>query len=113
MVSLNTLSKAETSDASNRLSARQLKPSRPPCVARADLQFSTFVHDTARREHRLGIPMGAVAPIAQVMDLGREWYARHADPDWRKWTVREAAEIFRKVGLVGDFWEFPVTEGGF
>ena len=73
----------------------------------------TFVHDTARREHRLGIPMGAVAPIAQVMDLGREWYARHADPDWRKWTVREAAEIFRKVGLVGDFWEIPVTEGGF
>jgi hypothetical protein len=33
--------------------------------------------------------------------------------DWRKWTVREAAEIFRKVGFVGDFWEIPVTEGGF
>jgi Alkylmercury lyase len=62
---------------------------------------------------RHGIPMGAVAPISQVMDLGREWYARHADPDWRKWSVREAAEIFRKVGLVGDFWEIPVTEGGF
>ena len=28
-------------------------------------------------------------------------------------TVREAAEIFCKVGLVGDFWEIPVTEGGF
>jgi hypothetical protein len=57
--------------------------------------------------------MGAVAPIVQVMDLGREWYARHAYPDWRKWTVREAAEIFRKVGFVGDFWEIPTTEGGF
>ena len=62
---------------------------------------------------RHGIPMGAVAPTAQVMDLGREWYASHADPDWRKWNVREAAEIFRKVGLVGDFWEIPITEGGF
>jgi len=62
---------------------------------------------------RHGIPMGAVAPIVQVMDLGREWYARHAYPDWRKWTVREAAEIFRKVGFVGDFWEIPTTEGGF
>jgi hypothetical protein len=62
---------------------------------------------------RHGIPIGAVAPIVQVMDLGREWYARHAYPDWRKWTVREAAEIFRKVGLVGDFWEIPTTEGGF
>jgi hypothetical protein len=50
------------------------------------------------------------APDAGVR---REWYARHADPDWRKWTAREAAEIFRKVGLVGDFWEIPVTEGGF
>jgi hypothetical protein len=62
---------------------------------------------------RHGIPLGSVAPIAQVMDLGREWYARHADPDWRKWTVREAAEIFRRVGLVGEFWEIPTTEGGF
>jgi hypothetical protein len=49
-----------------------------------------------------------VAPIVQV-----KWYARHAYPDWRKWTVREAGEIFRKVGLVGDFWEIPTTEGGF
>jgi hypothetical protein len=69
--------------------------------------------DVGTWSDRHGIPMGAVAPIAQVMDLGREWYARHADPDWRKWTVREAAEIFRKVGLVGDFWEIPATEGGF
>lgn len=62
---------------------------------------------------RHGIPIGAVAPIAQVMELGREWYARHADADWRKWTVREAAEIFRKEGFVGEFWEIPATDGGF
>ena len=72
-----------------------------------------FKGDVRTWSDRHGIPMGAVAPIAQVMDLGREWYPRHADPDWRKWTVREAAEIFRKVGLVGDFWEIPVTEAGF
>jgi hypothetical protein len=49
----------------------------------------------------------------QALDLGREWYVRDADPDWRKWTVREAAEIFGRVGLVDEFWEIPVTEGGF
>jgi hypothetical protein len=27
--------------------------------------------------------------------------------------VREAGEIFRTVGLVGEFWNIPVTEGGF
>jgi hypothetical protein len=47
------------------------------------------------------------------MELGREWYARHADPNWQKWTVREAAGIFRRVGLTGEFWKIPVTEGGF
>jgi hypothetical protein len=62
---------------------------------------------------RHGIPFGAVAPISQIADLGARWYARHADPDWRKWTVREAGEIFRRVGLVGEFWDIPVTEGGF
>ena len=62
---------------------------------------------------QLGIPIGAVTPIAQVMDLGREWYARHADPDRRKRTVREAAEIFGRLGLVDEFWEIPVAKGGF
>jgi hypothetical protein len=62
---------------------------------------------------RHGIPFGFVAPMSQVMELGTEWYARHADFDWRKWTVREAAEIFRKVGLVGEFWEIPVVDGRF
>ena len=69
--------------------------------------------DVRSWSERHGIPFGAVAPISQIMDLGRRWYARHADPDWRKWTVREAGEIFRRVGLVGDFWDIPVTEGGF
>src|SRR5882757_1233695 len=34
-------------------------------------------------------------------------YARHAYPDWRKWTVREAAEIFRKVGSSAISGKFP------
>ena len=62
---------------------------------------------------RHGILMGAVAPVSQIMHLGREWYARHADPDWQKWSVHEAAETFRRVGLTGEFWDIPVTEGGF
>jgi hypothetical protein len=37
----------------------------------------------------------------------------HADSDWRKWTVREAGEICRSAGLVGEFWDITATEGGF
>lgn len=60
--------------------------------------------------HRL--PRGEAVPIATVASLARAWYGRHADPDWRKWTMAEAAEVFRSVGLVGEFWELPTT-GGF
>jgi hypothetical protein len=69
--------------------------------------------DVRSWSERHGIPMGSVVPVSQVMDLGRVWYARHADRDWRKWTVREAAAIFRDVDLVGEFWSLPMTEGGF
>ena len=62
---------------------------------------------------RHGIPVGAVVPIEQVMALGKVWYGRHADRDWQKWSVREAASIFESVGLVGEFWSLPTTDGGF
>jgi hypothetical protein len=49
-------------------------------------------------------PRGEAVPIAQVADLARRWYRRHADPDWRKWTILEAQQIFRDAGLTGSFW---------
>jgi hypothetical protein len=42
-----------------------------------------------------------------------EWYARHCDRDWRKWSIAEAIEIFEKVGLVGPFWSLESREGSF
>ena len=60
-----------------------------------------------------GTPEGEAVPIAQVWDLGRDWYARHADPDWRKWTGAEAAAIFDGNGLGGAFWRFPRSDQPF
>ncbi|MBS0584543.1 MAG: alkylmercury lyase family protein [Proteobacteria bacterium] len=51
-----------------------------------------------------GIARGDVRPIEQVWTFAAEWYARHADADWTKWSVREAAEIFRRHGLTGPIW---------
>lgn len=62
---------------------------------------------------RHGIAKGAVVPIQQVCDLGREWYGHHADVDWQKWSVQEAAAIFAKVGLTNEFWQLPQADGRF
>lgn len=51
-----------------------------------------------------GIPKGDVRPVAQVWAFASEWYGRHANADWKKWTVREAAEIFARHGLTGAIW---------
>jgi hypothetical protein len=69
--------------------------------------------DVQTWSNRHGIPAGSAVPISQVQDLGREWYARHCDRDWRKWSIAEAIEIFEKVGLVGPFWSLESREGSF
>jgi hypothetical protein len=51
-----------------------------------------------------GIPKGDVRPIEQVWTFAAEWYGRHADADWTKWSTREAAELFRRHRLTGPIW---------
>jgi len=51
-----------------------------------------------------GIPKGDVRPIEQVWSFATEWYGRHANADWRKWSMREAAELFKRHGLTGPTW---------
>jgi hypothetical protein len=62
---------------------------------------------------RHGLPLGAIVPAAQVAALGRAWYGRHLDADWRKWTVAEAQAIFEQVDLRGDFWRLPISDEPF
>ena len=63
------------------------------------------------QRHR--VPRGEVVSMAQALDLGRAWYGRHLDRDWRKWTIAEAQAIFDEVGLTGDFWRLPTGPGRF
>jgi hypothetical protein len=48
-----------------------------------------------------------------VAKLAREWYGKHADKDWRKWTAAEAKQIFENVGLTGQFWSLDSGTGRF
>jgi hypothetical protein len=61
--------------------------------------------DAWSRRHDL--PRGAIVPIARVLELARLWYGDHLAPDWRKWTVAEAQQIFTRAGLVGEHWQLP------
>lgn len=51
-----------------------------------------------------GIPKGDVRPIEQVWTFAAEWYGRHADANWTKPSMRDAAEIFRRHNLTGPIW---------
>jgi hypothetical protein len=61
---------------------------------------------------RHAIPKRSVVPIAQVAELARAWYGKHADRDWQKWSIAQAREIFGRVGLTGSFWALEPDTGG-
>jgi hypothetical protein len=50
---------------------------------------------------------GDVRAIEQVWGFAREWYGRHHDSDWAKWTPDEAVAIFARHDLTGPIWELP------
>ncbi|KAK0647140.1 putative transmembrane protein [Cercophora newfieldiana] len=56
-----------------------------------------------------GVAKGDVRPIEQIWAFAGDWYGRHAEPGWMKWTMEEAADIFRGHGLSGPIW---TLEGG-
>lgn len=60
-----------------------------------------------------GVPVGDVRPVDQIWAFAAEWYSRHADPGWVKWTVREAADMFERHGLSGPIWALPQEAGRF
>jgi Alkylmercury lyase len=64
------------------------------------------VDDWSRRH---SIPRGDVQPIQRVHDFARDWYGRHLDEDWRKWTTEEARQLFSRYGLKGPIWDVPMS----
>lgn len=62
---------------------------------------------------RYGKEMGEAVPLLQVADLARVWYGSHGNPQWKKWTVAQAQEIFTQVGLTSGFWHLESRSGRF
>jgi hypothetical protein len=59
--------------------------------------------------HRL--PFGQPVPLPQVAQLAKLWYGSHGNPDWHKWTIAEAQEIFHRSGLRSEYWDLDMRAG--
>lgn len=48
---------------------------------------------------------GYVATAQTMYELSRDWYASRMDLDWHPPSAEEAAAIFSRHGLTGNFWD--------
>ena len=69
--------------------------------------------EIARWSSRHSLPRGEAVPLHQVAALASAWYGSHADPNWHKWSVTEAQDIFRQAGLTSAFWNLESGDGPF
>ena len=53
---------------------------------------------------REGLPKGWVMDVPTLWRLAQHWYDGRLDPGYRRREPTEAADYFRSVGLVGEFW---------
>ena len=59
------------------------------------------------------IPKGDVQPLEVIWEFAKVWYGNHLNPEWQKWTNREAEEIFQRFGLRHSIWQIPVSDSRF
>ena len=59
------------------------------------------------------IPKGDVQPLQTVWEFSKVWYGNHLNPDWEKWTNRQAIEIFQRFGFTHPVWRIPNSDTRF
>lgn len=62
---------------------------------------------------RHSIPKGDLQPIANVWAFAKKWYGNHLNPDWEKWTMQEAKDIFAEFNLTNKIWDLETTGSRF
>ena len=51
------------------------------------------------------IPKGDLQPIENIWNFSKKWYGNHLNPEWTKWTIDKAKQMFREYNLNGKIWE--------
>jgi hypothetical protein len=59
--------------------------------------------DSWSKKHN--IPKGDIQPIDKIWKFSKKWYGNHLDPNWKKWTKKEAREIFLEFNLTHEVWD--------
>jgi hypothetical protein len=62
---------------------------------------------------RHGIPKGDIQPITSVWQFARKWYGNHLNPNWEKWTMQEAKDIFFEFNLTNRIWDLEASGSRF
>ena len=62
---------------------------------------------------RHNIAKGDIQPISNVWEFSKKWYGNHLNPEWEKWTMEEAKEIFLQFGLTGNIWDLEISSSRF
>lgn len=51
------------------------------------------------------ISKGDIQPIENIWNFSKKWYGNHLNPNWTKWTIQEAKEMFLEFNLNNSIWE--------
>lgn len=59
------------------------------------------------------IPKGDIQPIEKIWNFSKKWYGNHLSPEWTKWTIEEAKEMFREFELNHSIWKLDDSKERF
>lgn len=76
------------------------------------LTFRTEV-EIDRWCERHDIAKGDVQPLPHVWKFAKKWYGQHLNPNWVKWTLQEAKQIFEEFELTHPVWQLEVSNDRF
>ena len=59
------------------------------------------------------IPKGDMQPIEKIWQFSKKWYGNHLHPNWTKWTISEAQDMFEEFDLTGHIWHLNSSDDRF
>lgn len=64
---------------------------------RSEAEMGSWLQDS-------GAEPGYVASAQTMFDLAGEWFGGRSDEGWRPPSAEQAEAMFRRHGLMGEFW---------
>lgn len=59
------------------------------------------------------IAKGDVQPIDKIWEFSKVWYGNHLNPEWEKWSIDEAKQLFHQFKLNHKIWQLDASNQRF